>query len=78
MYGKELIEVFKEFKAIWDPEWRMNPGKIVNTLWAIKRFALSDQYNPIDPKTHFKFPADNYSFSQSNITMCRRWRMPQS
>ena len=46
MYGKELIEAFKEFKSIWDPEWRMNPGKIVNTYGQLKDLRVSDQYNP--------------------------------
>ncbi|HVX51889.1 MAG TPA: FAD-binding oxidoreductase [Chitinophagaceae bacterium] len=31
MYGKELVQAFHEFKAIWDPDGMMNPGKIINT-----------------------------------------------
>ena len=31
MYGKELVQAFREFKTIWDPECKMNPGKIVDT-----------------------------------------------
>lgn len=30
MFGEELVQAFREFKAIWDPEGKMNPGKIVN------------------------------------------------
>jgi len=30
MFGPELIEAFCEFKSIWDPEWKMNPGKVVD------------------------------------------------
>src|SRR5690606_14933035 len=26
MFGDELMQAFREFKAIWDPEGRMNPG----------------------------------------------------
>src|SRR5690349_24042704 len=26
MFGAELIEAFNEFKSIWDPDWKMNPG----------------------------------------------------
>jgi FAD/FMN-containing dehydrogenase/Fe-S oxidoreductase len=29
MYPKEIIAGFEEFKAIWDPDDRMNPGRIV-------------------------------------------------
>jgi ABC-type transporter Mla maintaining outer membrane lipid asymmetry ATPase subunit MlaF len=30
MYGPELMQAFREFKAIWDPEGRMNPGKLID------------------------------------------------
>src|SRR5919204_639041 len=30
MFGPELVEAFREFKSIWDPDWKMNPGKVVD------------------------------------------------
>ena len=30
MYGPELVQAFREFKAIWDPLGMMNPGKVVD------------------------------------------------
>ena len=30
MYGEELVGAFREFKTIWDPDWKMNPGKVVH------------------------------------------------
>ena len=27
MFGPELMQAFREFKALWDPDNRMNPGK---------------------------------------------------
>ena len=32
MFGPELIEAFREFKALWDPENRMNPGKLSDAV----------------------------------------------
>jgi FAD/FMN-containing dehydrogenase/Fe-S oxidoreductase len=32
MFGPELIQAFREFKAIWDPENRMNPGKLSDAV----------------------------------------------
>src|SRR5438445_1120183 len=29
MFGPELVQAFREFKSIWDPDWKMNPGKLV-------------------------------------------------
>ncbi|MGH7902792.1 MAG: FAD-binding and (Fe-S)-binding domain-containing protein [Candidatus Dormibacteraceae bacterium] len=30
MFGPELLAAFREFKSIWDPDGRMNPGKVVD------------------------------------------------
>ena len=30
MFGEELVEAFREFKSIWEPDWKMNPGKVVD------------------------------------------------
>ncbi|HEU5250124.1 MAG TPA: FAD-binding and (Fe-S)-binding domain-containing protein [Thermoanaerobaculia bacterium] len=30
MFGPELVQAFREFKAIWDPDGLMNPGKLVD------------------------------------------------
>jgi hypothetical protein len=30
MFGPELVGAFREFKAIWDPDGKMNPGKVAD------------------------------------------------
>ncbi len=32
MFGPELMQAFREFKALWDPDNRMNPGKLVDAV----------------------------------------------
>ena len=32
MFGPELMEAFREFKALWDPDNRMNPGKLIDAV----------------------------------------------
>ena len=32
MFGPELMHAFREFKALWDPDNRMNPGKLVDAV----------------------------------------------
>ncbi|MGA9061211.1 MAG: FAD-binding and (Fe-S)-binding domain-containing protein [Terracidiphilus sp.] len=32
MFGPELIQAFREFKALWDPDNRMNPGKLADAV----------------------------------------------
>jgi FAD/FMN-containing dehydrogenase/Fe-S oxidoreductase len=77
MYGDELVQAFKEFKSIWDPEWRMNPGKIINTYGQTNDLRLGVDYNPPELKTHFKFPEDAFSWERVTLKCvgvgeCRR------
>ncbi|GAA4750266.1 FAD-binding and (Fe-S)-binding domain-containing protein [Flavisolibacter ginsenosidimutans] len=77
MYGKELVEAFKEFKRIWDPEWKMNPGKIVDTYGQTNDLRLGTDYNPPKLKTHFGFPDDAFSWERITLKCvgvgeCRR------
>jgi FAD/FMN-containing dehydrogenase/Fe-S oxidoreductase len=32
MYGPDLMEAFRRFKAAWDPRGRMNPGKVIDAF----------------------------------------------
>jgi Fe-S oxidoreductase len=67
MYGAELVEAFREFKSIWDPEWKMNPGKVVSPQPLDQNLRLGADYNPPVPKTHFQFPTDQYDFSRAAL-----------
>jgi FAD/FMN-containing dehydrogenase/Fe-S oxidoreductase len=77
MFGPELIEAFREFKSIWDPQWKMNPGKIIDPFRMDDNLRLGADYHPWEPETHFKFPEDNGSFAHAalrcvGIGKCRR------
>ncbi|MDQ3894196.1 MAG: FAD-binding oxidoreductase [Actinomycetota bacterium] len=65
MFGKELVEGFREFKAIWDPESKMNPGKVVDPYPLDSNLRLGAEYRPRPVKTHFRFPADHGSFAEA-------------
>lgn len=77
MYGPELVRAFEEFKAIWDPDNRMNPGKMVRPYRMDENLRLGANYNPWLPKTHFQFPDDGGSFANAalrcvGVGKCRR------
>jgi FAD/FMN-containing dehydrogenase/Fe-S oxidoreductase len=77
MFGPELIRAFVEFKNIWDPEWKMNPGKVVRPWGRTENLRLGTDYHPWEPETHFKFPLDSNSFSRATLRCvgigeCRR------
>jgi FAD/FMN-containing dehydrogenase/NAD-dependent dihydropyrimidine dehydrogenase PreA subunit len=69
MFGPELVEAFREFKKIWDPDGKMNPGKVVNAYKLDENLRLGIHYAPRPSQTHFSFPADNSSFSFA-MTRC--------
>ncbi len=65
MFGPELIEAFREFKTIWDPHWRMNPGKLIDADRLDSNLRLGPDYRPRQVETWFKFPDDKGSFAQA-------------
>jgi FAD/FMN-containing dehydrogenase/Fe-S oxidoreductase len=64
MFGPELIEAFREFKSIWDPDWKMNPGKIVDPYRIDENLRVLNQDPIKEPTTHFRFISDNRNFAQ--------------
>jgi FAD/FMN-containing dehydrogenase/Fe-S oxidoreductase len=65
MYGPELIQAFREFKSIWDPNWRMNPGKVVDPYKLDENLRIGPDYRPQQPLTHFHFPEDHGSIAEA-------------
>jgi hypothetical protein len=59
MYGPELMAAFREFKRIWDPQGRMNPGKLVDALGDVYRvdenLRQGPTYKPISLTTRMTF-----------------------
>src|SRR5581483_6092852 len=49
MYGPELVQAFRAFKAIWDPDGKMNPGKIVDAYRVDENLRLGPGYHPAEP-----------------------------
>jgi Fe-S oxidoreductase len=77
MFGPELVEAFSRFKALWDPEWKMNPGKVVRPNKLDEYLRLGSDYRPWQPPTHFKFPHDHGSLADATLRCvgvgaCRR------
>ncbi len=67
MYGEELMQAFREFKAIWDPDWKMNPGKVIDANSITEDLRFGKDYNPHNPETHFSYPNDNGSFAHATM-----------
>lgn len=59
MFGREMIDAFNEFKAIWDPQNKMNPGKLVYPYRIDENLRHGLDYNPPQVNTHFHFPEES-------------------
>ncbi|HET6634751.1 MAG TPA: FAD-linked oxidase C-terminal domain-containing protein, partial [Streptomyces sp.] len=66
-YGRELVQAMREFKAIWDPEGRMNPGKVVDAYRLDEDLKLGTDYNPHRPETVFAYPEDGGDFAHATL-----------
>ena len=78
MFGPELMQAFREFKALWDPDWKMNPGKVIEPYRLDENLRLGANYDPWQPETHFKFPDDHGSLASATLRCvgvgkCRRY-----
>ena len=78
MFGPELMQAFREFKALWDPENKMNPGKLIDpvaiylptdNLRVKIRNGVSDKYagESQTRETFFQFPDDGGSLSEATL-----------
>jgi FAD/FMN-containing dehydrogenase/Fe-S oxidoreductase len=55
MFGDELMQAFRDFKAAWDPQNRMNPGKIVEAFRVDEHLRAGPQYKQVTLQTKFSF-----------------------
>jgi len=82
MFGPDLMQAFRQFKSAWDPDWKMNPGKVIGLPEKMpykldENLRLGANYAPWQPQTRFQFPADHGSLSHAalrcvGVGKCRR------
>ena len=71
MFGPELVEAFREFKALWDPENRMNPGKLSDAVRVydpienLRHLPPEIAERPLAHETRFAFTADHGSLQHA-------------
>ena len=77
MFGPSLLDAFKKFKLLWDPDWMMNPGKVIEAYRPDEHLRLGENYHPWQPATYFQFPEDSGSMARATLRCvgvgkCRR------
>ena len=73
MFGSELVEAFRKFKQLWDPDNRMNPGKLSDGVRIYDpaenlrhRLLKPGEPFPAEPDKHFVFARDNGSLERAS------------
>ena len=67
MFGPELMEAFRAFKGLWDPDHKMNPGKLIDARQPHADLRLGADYSPRPVETHFRFPNDSGSLANATL-----------
>jgi FAD/FMN-containing dehydrogenase/Fe-S oxidoreductase len=65
MFGPALVGAFREFKSIWDPDFKMNPGKVVDPDPLDAHLRMDPSYTSRQLKTEFAYPEDAGSFTNA-------------
>jgi FAD/FMN-containing dehydrogenase/Fe-S oxidoreductase len=78
MFGEEVVALFEDVKALFDPQDRMNPGKVVHPAPLDRHLRLGGHWAPRDLKPlFFAYPDDGNSFRQAanrcvGVGKCRK------
>ena len=83
MFGPELMQAFREFKLLWDPDNRMNPGKLIDAvrvydpLENLRHTLEHSGRSHAEPEKHFSFAHDQGSFTRATercvgVGACRK------
>jgi FAD/FMN-containing dehydrogenase/Fe-S oxidoreductase len=65
MFGPELMHAFRRFKQIWDPEQRMNPGKLIDAYKMDENLRYGADYKLPETTTILHFKDDVGGFSRA-------------
>ncbi|MFF9408094.1 FAD-binding and (Fe-S)-binding domain-containing protein [Streptomyces anandii] len=66
-FGPELLQAMREFKAIWDPQWKMSPGKVVDAYRMDENLKLGTDYNPPRHPVKFAYESDGGDFAHATL-----------
>jgi FAD/FMN-containing dehydrogenase/Fe-S oxidoreductase len=78
MFGPEVVRLFEQVKALFDPDDLMNPGKVVHPARLDEHLRLGGDWAPRQPEPlHFTFPDDGGSFREAanrcvGVGKCRK------
>ncbi len=66
MFGERLMDAFRQFKDIWDPQKRMNPGKLIDAYRMDENLRFGPDYQRPAINTKLQFVEDLGGFARSS------------
>jgi FAD/FMN-containing dehydrogenase/Fe-S oxidoreductase len=77
MFGDEVMDAFRAFKRLWDPDGLLNPGKLIDARPLDANLRLGPDFQPTRVKTHFAYPQDDGDFARTvlrcvGVGACRK------
>ena len=66
MFGEELMDAFRRFKQAWDPDKRMNPGKVIDAYRMDENLRFSPSYKTPAINTRLSFREDAGGFGRTS------------
>lgn len=70
MFGDELMEAMRAFKRIWDPQNRMNPGKVVDAYRIDDNLRAGPAYKVVNFSTKLQFRSAEGDGFQRALERC--------
>ncbi|WP_244797619.1 FAD-binding and (Fe-S)-binding domain-containing protein [Caballeronia grimmiae] len=70
MFGPDLMRAMEEFKSIWDPKNRLNPGKVVRAYRADENLRMGPAYKVVSLTTQLDFKSREGDGLQRGIERC--------
>ena len=77
MFGPELMEGFREFKRLWDPDNRMNPGKLIDARQPHADLATRRRLRAAAGRDVFPFSQRRRLARERDAALRGRGRVPQ-
>lgn len=70
MYSPAIIAAMEQFKAIWDPAHRLNPGKVVHAYRVDQNLRMGPAYKPVHWRTRLAFESREGNGLQRAVERC--------
>ena len=77
MFGPELMQAFNDFKRIWDPDWKMNPNRLIGDVKLDEGLRLGPDYRPPQLQDPLRLPRRRRVVRDRDRALLRDGQVPQ-